>query len=232
MTLPQITSSQIYRLMGTDAVLKTFIEEKKMEMRLCRRLEQDKSGSAAMWGTWVQHRVTNVLLDMGAKPTKDVRRTHSKIPNWSGAEDYLRDNHVGEIKCYELKKFCKAHDSASVGFETVKKSCPDIAWQCVSNAILTDKPFAELTLYVPYQKELSVIRDSDEWQRILSPEDFEDKEFQYWINRIGYAQDSELPYLIEGNHYENLTSFEFEITESDRKALTDRVNMMNELIVK
>jgi len=217
------TSSQIYRLMGSDAVMKTYIEEKRMEQRLGRQLEQDKSSSSAMWGTWLQHRVTNVLLPMDCKPTKNIRRVHSIIPNWTGAEDYLRTDKAGEIKCYELKKFCKAHDAATTGWETLKKVCPDIAWQIVSHVILSDKGVAELTLYVPYRKELSIIKDKDEWINVLTPEQFEDREFQYWISRLGFASDHELPYLLEGNYYPNLSSFTFEITDEDRLALTNRV---------
>ena|SRR3990167_8951870 len=224
------TSSSIYRLCGTDGVLKTYIEEKKMEAKLCRQLEKDKWSASSMWGTWLQHRVTNVLLDTGCKPTKNERRVHTTIPNWTGAEDYLREDAIGEVKCYELKKFCKAHDSATAGMDTLKKVCPDIAWQLVSNAILNDKPKAELCLYVPYQKELSAIRDKDEWEKILSPEYLENKEFKYWIDRLQFTSDDELPYLIEGKYYLNLSKFEFEIMKIERDYLTSRIIIANKLL--
>ncbi len=226
------TSSQIYRICGTDTVMKTYLEEKKMETNLGRQLEQDKGSAASLWGTWMQHRVTNVLLDTGIKPTKDERRIHPTITQWTGAEDYLREDSIGEVKCFELKKFCKAHDSASLGFDSLKKVCPEIAWQLVSNSILNDKPKAELTLYVPYKRELSTIRDIDEWQRILSAENFDNKVFQYWINSLSYKSDDELPYLLEGYHYPNLSNFTFDIKESDKKYLTERVELAVKLINK
>jgi len=217
------TSSHIYRLFGTPSVLKTYIEEKRMEARLGRQLEQDRSSAASLWGTYVQHRVTNVLLDTSCKPTKDVRRAHPLYANWTGAEDYLRSDLIGEVKCFELKKFCKAHDAATTGWGGLKKVCPEIAWQLVSNAILNKIDKAELCLYVPYQSELNTIRDEDEWQRILPAELFEDKDFQYWLGGLKWKKDDELPYLIAGNHYPNLSLFQFDISESDKTELMNKV---------
>jgi hypothetical protein len=217
------TSSQIYRLCGSAADKKTYIEEKRMEAKLGRQLEQDKSSASASWGTYLQHRVTNVLLDTGCKPTKDERRTHPLISNWTGAEDYLRSDLIGEVKCYELKKFCKAHDASTAGFEQLKKVRPEIAWQLVSNAILNKMDKAELCLYVPYQSELNTIRDEDEWQRILPAELFEDKDFQYWLGGLKWKKDDELPYLLKDRHYKNLTLFQFDITETDRNLLTNKI---------
>jgi len=220
------TSSQVYKLMTSDKSGKkfgkpfiTYVEEKRLELRLGRQLQKEVSPRSASWGTFVQHRVTNTLLDTGCKPTKDVRRVHPTIKRWTGAEDYLREDAVGEIKCFELKKFCQVHDAATAATtfgsnnpSIMCEDCPEIWWQLVSNAILNGMDKVELTLYVPYQEELEAIREEAE---------LADHKFQ-WIK---YAHDDELPYLIKGNHYPNLSSFTFEITETDKVALTHRVLM-------
>lgn len=190
----------------------TYIEEKKMEAKLGRQLQKEVHSRPASWGTFVQHRVTNVLLDTGCKPTKDVRRVHPTISNWSGAEDYLRHDAIGEIKCFELKKFCQAHEAASFGYDSLRDECPEIFWQLVSNAILLGMNKAELCLYVPYQKELNAIRE--EAKESNDPN----------VNWLAYnTNDDELPYLLDGGHYKNLSLFMFDIQEADKKLLTSRV---------
>jgi hypothetical protein len=41
-----------------------------------------------------------------------------------------------------------------------------------------------------------------------------------WIN---WASDDELPYLIEGGHYQNLNIIRFEVPQADKDFLTKRV---------
>ena len=214
------TSSQIYKLMTNDrkgtgigSAGLTYINQKRREAKLGRQLQSEINTHAITWGKFLQHRVTNVLLDIGCKPTKDIRRIHPLISNWTGAEDYLRDDAIGEVKCFELDNFTFTHDCATAGYETLREECPDIFWQLVSNAILCDKPKAELVLYVPYQSELSAIREE--------AESIDDHRFS-WIK---FASDDEMPYLIQGHHYPNLSKFTCNIPESDRLALTNRVLM-------
>jgi len=197
----------------------TYIAEKKMEAKLGRQLQKETSSRAISWGKFVQHRVTNLLLPTSCKPTKDERRVHETITNWTGAEDYIRHGHgeknenvSGEVKCFELKKFCEAHDAATAGWETLKKECEEIAWQLVSNAILNKTSWAELCLYVPYKKELDAIRE--EASQNETPHEHQ------WLK---YAKDDELPYLIEGLHYKNLSEFTFAIPNEDVIALTNNV---------
>ena len=206
----------------------TYIEEKRMEKRLQRQLEKETTGRAAMWGQFIQHRVTNVLLDSGCKPTKDVRRAHPTVENWTGAEDYVRSepfSAMGEIKCFELKNFVKTHEAATIGWATLKDDCPEVAWQLVSHVILglqnkvITEPKAELTLYVPYLEELSAIRaEADQGD---TPYEFQ------WIK---YAKDEELPYLIKGADFQNLTSFVFDIPKEDMDFLTSRVELANKFL--
>lgn len=235
------TSSNIHKLMSNGRIGGsmgqpgyTYIEEKKMELKLGRQLQQEVFSRAISWGKFVQHRVTNTLLDTGCKPTKDIRRAHKTISNWTGAEDYIRTKHieygelnqdvaatliVGEVKCFELKNFCKVHEAASFGYQALKEECPEVFWQLVSNSILNDTSKAELCLYVPYKKELKAIKDE---ARETGRDD---------LRWLAYnTEDDALPYLIEGGHYKNLTTFQFDILESDKQILTDRVQIAIKLL--
>lgn len=219
------TSSQIWTLMTNDKSGRgigsrglTYIAEKKMEQKLGRCLTQDKSPRSASWGTFVQHRVTKVLLNSRYKPTINVRRAHPTLP-WTGAEDYMTFEAPGDVKCYELKNFCQTYEAASFGYKVFKDECPEEFWQGVSNAILTNKKKFELTLYVPYKSELNAIRE--EADQGDTPYEFQ------WIK---YAKDEQLPYLLDGGNYKNLTTFTFDLDEADALALTRRVEMAVKLL--
>ena len=155
---------------------------------------------------------------------------HQIYANWTGAEDYLRSDCIGEIKCFELKNFCQTHDAATAGYESLKEECPEIFWQLVSNAILCEKKIAELTLYVPYKAELEIIRDENEWQNILPNGIFESDKFKFWLRQINFKEDNELPYLIDGTHYPNKSIFKFEIKDEDKTAIFNRVVLANKLL--
>ena len=228
------SSSKISKLMkmstggkGLGIPALTYIEEKRLEKKLGRQLEKETNSHSATWGRFVQHRVTDLLLPKDCKPTKDIRRAHPTIDNWTGAEDYLkwspeageRYDIAGEIKCFELKNFCKTHDAASAGFKDLKEECPEVAWQLVSHAILCGVKKVELTLYVPYKRELDAIRT-----------EAGQGDQPYEIQRIQYKKDEELPYLIEGTHYPNLSSFLFDITDDDIALLTSRVELANKML--
>lgn len=226
------SSSSIYKLMSNGrkagepgSSFFTYIEEKRYERKLGRQLTSEINTDAITWGNFLQNRVTDVLLRSDCKPNKDkIRRVHPLIQNWTGVEDYLRfgeteaDTITGEIKCLELKNFCRTHDAATAGWNTLKEECEDVAWQLVSNAILCGTARAELLLYVPYLKELSAIkdeaRDSD----------------NHFVQRISFKSDEELPYLVEGKYYKNLTIFVFEIPEADKINLLNRVIMAEKLL--
>jgi hypothetical protein len=217
------SSSQIYRLMGSASVANNYIQEKIFEKKLKRELYNDTYNASSAWGTYLQHRVINVLLDINVVPTIDIRRKHHTIDCWTGAEDYIVDDSIGEIKCFELKNFCKTHDAASKGLMPLKEICPDIYWQLVSNSILCNKKNAELCLYVPYKKELDVIRDESEWQKIIPKEIYDSKNFQHWLKTIQHKQDEELTFIGEESGYDNISIFNFEIPDSEKEILTKTV---------
>ena len=231
------TSSSIHKLMKSDksglkfgAPALTYIDIKKREVKLGRQMEQQKSFRSSAWGTMMQYRVLNFLITSTEyKPVSDKRFEHPVLP-LSGSPDFICEDRIGDVKCFELDNFTFTHDMASLGYESLKKECPDIFWQLVSNAILCEKTKAELILYVPYKNEIPLIRDEDEWSNFLTPEQFEDKNFKWWINSLSFMDDDELPYLLPMHHYPNLSTFQFDIPESDRLALTNRIIMANKIL--
>jgi len=212
------TPSSAWRLMtnnkkgdGFGAQGLSYIAEKKHELKLGRQISIEKNPRSASWGTFLQHRVLNVLLDTSYKPVSDKRFQHPVFPNVNGSPDFLRDGEIGDIKCFELLEFCRTHDAATAGHETFKKECEDIFWQLVMNCDIHNVSKGHMVLYVPYQNELNTIREEAEAT---------DEHRFSWIK---FASDDELPYLLPDHHYPNLSSFTFDITEADRMALTNRV---------
>jgi hypothetical protein len=119
-----------------------------------------------------------------------------------------------------LSEFCKTHDAATKGYDTLKEECPEIFWQGVSGSILCNKPKFELILFVPYEKELNEL--------VAEAREIDDPKYNWII----YADKEELPYLIEGRYYKNLTHFEFDIKKEDKDFLTQRVEEAVKLLKK
>jgi hypothetical protein len=220
------SSSSIHKLMsmnkskdGFGAPGLTYIKEKKMEQRLGRSLQNEIDGKEVWWGKLNESRVFGLLpLDYTFEAV--TRYSHPTVSNWTGMPDTNRPNVVGDIKCpFSLKSYCTAVDSFG-DIEAFKKAKPDWYYQLVSNSILCDKPRAEIIVYVPYKSELDEIRDYCAM--------FDGN--QNKVARFGFADDDDLPYLIEGGHYKNIEIFEFEVPESDKEFLTDRVKQAVELL--
>src|SRR3990172_6440358 len=160
------TSSGIWQLMTNDRKNTgigsrglTYIDIKRREKKLGRQMNQEKSFKSAAWGTMMQHRVLNFLITSTEyKPISEKRFEHPTLP-MSGSPDFICEDRIGDVKCFELDNFTFTHDMATLGYEKLKEECPDIFWQLISNAILCDKKKAELVLYVPYKDELKLIRD-------------------------------------------------------------------------
>lgn len=203
---------------GFSAAGLTYIEEKRKEIRLGRQLQQEKNPRAASWGNFCEKIVFEKLPMKYIKNRKGNRKTHLTLP-WSGEEDFDRDEFVGDFKAFELNNFCTTHDAASKGWETLKEECPEIAWQLVSGSVLTGKPKAELILFVPYKAELEMI--------IQEAKELDDPRYR-WLTFV--ENEDELPYLLEGRHYKNISHFEFEIPQADRAMLVGRVEEASKLL--
>lgn len=239
------TSSEIAALMTNGKVAGTFgkpaltyIEECNMERRLGRSVTEESTARPLMWGKLNEKRVFEML---GLEYTLCSQETlmHPEFDCWSGSPDgekFDDGKTVIDFKCpITLKSFCQLVDPVlnekgeviykGLTIEAVRENHKDgekYYWQLVSNAILTGAKYAELIIYVPYHRELQSIRD---YAANLDG----DQRGYYWING---AADSELPYLIEGGQYKNVNIIRFEVPEVDKRALTGRVRVASQMLIK
>lgn len=226
------TSSEIYRLMsngkgkGSFGVpFYSYIEECRMERRLCRSLDAEVDARPTSWGTLVEKRVFD-LLNTDYRLCSKTTIQHPEIEYWTGTPDVEKTDTVGDIKSpITLKSFCQLVDPyikdgevihKSMTIEAVRENHKDgekFYWQLVSNAVLLNKPWAELIVHVPYLRELEDIR-------ILASSAGELGEYTRWIY---HATDEQLPYLVEGGQYKNLNVIRFPVPDCDKEALKERV---------
>lgn len=224
------TSSEIHKLMSSNKAGDSFgapglayIQEKRFEIRLQRRLNTETTSRPTSWGNLVERRAFD-LLSMEYQLESTTNLKHPTIEGWTGTPDLrnIKQQAIGDIKCpFTLKSFCEMVDTFG-DVESFKKTKPEYYWQLVSNAIITDMPKAEIVVYCPYLIELDAIREM--------ANNFEgDQNKVAWVN---WANDSDLPYLIEGGYYKNLNTFTFDVPEADKQALTERVKMAIQLLNK
>lgn len=195
----------------------SYIEEKVMEARLGRPLNGDLSSRPTTWGHLVEKHVNTLLDPFEYEYCSDQTIVHPSIDTWAGTPDFLTLKKVVDVKCpYTLKAFCQLADIAIAGdVEKLKKEKPEYYWQLVSNGILTGRKEAELISYCPYQSELKAIRELCE-----NEEDSQTK-----LQWLYFAEDEDLPYLIEERYYQNMYRFVFEIPHEDIEALTEAVQV-------
>lgn len=229
------TSSEIGALMkkakdgksfGAPAL--TYIEETNMERRLGRSISDEVSARPLLWGKLLEGRAFD-LLGLEYTLTSKATIIHPDIPFWSGSPDGGKDKPktVTDIKCpITLKSFCQFVDAAQRGgIEQVREDHKDgekYYWQLVSNAILTDSPYAELIIYMPFQSELSDIR--------MLPHGLPGTEMsKYYF--VANAGPDELPFILDDGHYKNINIIPFEVPQVDKDALTDAVRMAGKMLV-
>jgi len=229
MRIGNFSSSSISKLMtygkdgksfGKPAL--TYIAEKNMERMLGRSLNSEHSARPTTWGTLVEERVFE-LLPLEYQLVSRERLVHPDCDSWVGMPDCVNETEVCDIKSpYTLKSFCELVDACNKGIEGFKEHSPEYYWQLISNAILTNRKYITLIVYVPYKSELDAIRE-------LANNYLGDANKMAWI---GFANDEDLPYLIEGKHYKNLNIFKFEVNEADKQELTERVLTASKLLIQ
>jgi hypothetical protein len=227
-----ITSSEIVALIsngkekgsfGKPAL--TYIEECNMERRLMRSISDEVNARPLCWGNLVEM-IAFESLGLEYSLSSQETMIHPTIPYWSGSPDGFKEDEgktVIDIKCpMTLKSFCTFADCKNI--EEVRDRHKDgekYYWQLVSNAIIGGCKYAELVVYMPYQKQLQDIRDI----AIAAPQHLMYK--FYWVAN---GNDEELPHLIENGHYKNLYIIRFEVPESDKELLTERVMKAGKLL--
>lgn len=210
-------SSEIVALVNSPKTAKTFVEECNMERRLGRSLSCESNARPLSWGSFVEKRAFD-LLDTSYILSSQETVVHPKYNYWVGTKDALKNDEgktVVDIKCpITLKSFCQFVDCKNIDeIRNAHRDGDKYYWQLVSNACINDCKFAELIIYVPYQNELSIIRD------MASNHDGDQNKIA-WIN---WSADEDLPYLIYGGHYKNINVFRFEVPEADKFFLESKV---------
>lgn len=234
------SSSEVYKLVksgrGKDAYFSqeglTYIQDKKYEARLKRSLNNESNSKPTNWGTFVEE-VAFDRMGLEYSLVSKKRYSHHTINNWVGMPDVLSDQKlkdiVGDIKCpFTLKSFCKLvdamnQDSPAEALKNQNGAKDDgykYYWQLVSNGILCDKNYASLFVYVPYKKDLDMIRER--------ANEYPD---QNKVAFIQFAKYSELPYLVDDcEDYKDFNSCVFEIPKEDKEFLTERIIKATELL--
>lgn len=217
------SSSSMWKLMTNDRSGKGFgapatkyIKQVRYEQQLGRAINIDRDSRPTSWGKFIELRVFD-LLGLEYIHVSDTRLVHPDFKYWTGAPDlFNHDDIVCDVKCpVSLEVFCDKLEALREGIETYKDDFPEDYWQHVSNSILSGRKFAEAIIYVPYKHELKAIRDS--------ASDYNGNQNKIaWIN---WAEDSDLPYILDGSKYHNINIVKFEVPQSDKDTLTERVKL-------
>jgi hypothetical protein len=125
---------------------------------------------------------------------------------------------VCDVKGLQVKGFCEMIDAFNAGGITkVREVCESgdkFYWQITSNGCITGRNNGELILYLPYKSELEEIKHA-----AMNFDGPDPGRFKW----IAYADDEELPYLVDGGHYKNLNFLSFPIPAKDRISLHAKV---------
>jgi hypothetical protein len=212
----RFTSSEIYRLCGTDKVRATYIRKKQLERRLQKSLDTGAYSKAMAWGKFMEIVLFDYLeidYEMKSKETFAHYR-HGDI--WSGSVDLVIPKvKIGEIKSFQYENFAEYTDCLMLqDIECLKTNFPKEYWQLVSNAIIHRVNRAEAISFMPYESQIPAIQ---ELAFNYDGDDFEDYKY------IAYAKPEDLPSLKDGGYYSNITTFEFEVPKADKIFLTKQV---------
>lgn len=230
------TSSEIYRLLSQGKTKGTFgapaleyIQEKKMERRLGRPLNDESTARPLLWGKLLEP-ISFDLLPTSYSLNSDQTLLHPEFNFWAGTPDgfkYDPGKTVMDEKCpYTLKSFCNLVDplyDGLIGIDAMnaaRKSNKDAEkyyWQLVSNACITGAKYAELIVYMPYKSELASIKEAAQ----NGDGDY------YWI---AFADENRLPYILDEGFYHNINIIRFEVPEEDKNRLTDAVERAGKLL--
>jgi len=202
----------------------TYIQKKKRERKLKRSIESGTTGRDCWWGKVCELQAFNVL-PTAYSISSDSTEFHHKHSNWCGSKDGEKHSEaktVFDIKCpFTLDSFCTFAECKTIDeVRDLHKDGEKYYWQLVSNACITGATHAELIVYCPYQDELDEIRE------LASNYDGNQNKVA-WIN---FASDDELPYLLREGEYKNLHIISFEVPESDKLFLENRIIEASKLL--
>lgn len=208
----------------------TYAGQKKAELRYGRSVDTGAIAQAMTWGKVMEKFVFADEEKIGFEWSLESLGTliHPIYKNWAGSPDLIAEIKVGEIKCFYLERHNRLYDIlVNNDIERLKKEFPDIYWQVVSNACVTEKDIAEVIAYCPTLSELLHYRE------IIENTNFVEKymEDDAWPYRFLYENKIErLPWIPDDKKKFSLAKMEFEVKQSDQDFLADRVYFFNKLI--
>ena len=197
-----------------------YIKQKRFELKLGRYLSPEVHARPLDWGNICEPLAFD-RIGMGWK--KGEYRKHFEIDCWSEYNDIQKDFETGDIKSpYTLESFCNLYEALSLEDDKemieALKALDDgykYYWQLISSSVLFGVERATLAIFLPYKRELKEVREQATKMSIA------------WLN---YMDDEELPYLIEGNDYENILERSFEVPKEDQQFLTEQVRKAEKLL--
>lgn len=208
----------------------TYIRKKNQERKLGRTIEVETNAKPFSWGHLLEP-IAFDHVDTSYKLQSDITLQHPTIPFWTGSPDGFRfgDNQaVIDFKApITLDSFCDLVDPLYEGktgidainaIRNIHSDGDKYYWQLVSNTCISNSKFAELIIYMPYLSEIPLIK--------LSADGIPNC---YWI---AMASDKELPYLIDGGFYKNINIIRFEVPQSDKDFLTNRIELAGEHLIE
>lgn len=242
-----ITSSKIYLLLANGRSKSpitsntwskpalTYFQQKRIERKLGKCIDTNGYSRPMAWGNFMEYVVFSHLgLEYKIVSQQSEEHHDPEFKDiWSGSKDLFVPNvKIGEIKCYQLEKFCLYTDAITAPItktftfddklENLRTNFTQEYYQMVSNAIINKVNKAEAITFAPFESELEDIRD------LVRNYEGPDK----WKYRFIEEEDPDnLPVLKDGGHYNNLNIFEFTVPEQDKQLLTEKVRLAKSEII-
>jgi hypothetical protein len=219
------TSSNIHKLMtnGTGGVglgkpAVTYIKEKIRERKLGIEINLEASGYPVSWGKALEGFVFEKFIGIEYAIESTSTDVHES-GMWCGTKDLISKDCIADIKCpYTRSSFCDLVDIIESGStEVFKKENPEYYYQLVSNSLLCKKPYAELIIYMPLEKEIPEI--------IEYIDEIEDFQLQKDIQWVIHSDIKRIPHLPNEGGYNNLYRFKFLVPEEDKTELFERIKL-------
>jgi hypothetical protein len=203
----------------------TYIQEKKYEKKLGRRLDKEHSARPTTWGNLCELYFFEKHLPITSEVLNETRFRHKTLP-WSGSPDSVSFNVIEDVKSpYSMKSFCEKSEITTG--EQLLDLEPNYYWQLVSNAILIEQvrgtkiDKARLYIFCPTEEELGEIQD------LAARTDLIEANKLFWIANAPF---DELPHITEKSQYKGVHTIEFDITDEMKAELTNCVTRASKLL--
>lgn len=214
----------------------TYFEEKRIEKRLGRCLDTGGYNRAAAWGNFMEMIVFNHLgLNYDITSNETTEHPDQEFKDyWAGSQDLIVPGvKIGEIKCYQLKKFAQYTDALTLPItdeftiedkiQNLKNNFAQEYWQLISNGIINQVNKVEAISFAPYESEMPEIRE------IASNYDDIGEQWKYGF--IVSEAIENLAVLKDDGYYNNLNMFEFEIPPKDKEYLISRMKLAKQELI-